>query len=58
MGGQSERDFPRDAVVKNSLLLFLYYGRLESSARSCATRRSIKSEVDDAITRVGWDRRE
>ncbi len=33
------------AVVKKSLLLGLYDGRLASSARSCATRRSSKPDA-------------
>ena len=45
VGGQSERDVPREAVGKNPLLLGLYYGRRASSARSCATRRSSKPDA-------------
>ena len=45
MGGQREQDVPRDAVVKHSLLLGLYYRRRASSARSCATRRSSKPDA-------------
>ena len=45
VGGQSERDVSRETVVKHSLLLGLYYGRLASSARSCATRRSGKPDA-------------